>query len=185
MNGVLRLGSPLALLVALFFSSACAAARGPGGGFQDVQTLGGVASLSLEAEPPALAALCRETFRNQGGPAIVSPAKNLPRLSLRAVCGRDAQVKGEVPSHVECMGWTEDSLSPRLTPPEGFHPSCQVLLTVRVGPKEIYRLVDWAPCETPTDLQNLVKRLLKRFLDDWRTAQPPAPAPAPEALGGG
>ncbi len=175
MKGLLRVGAPLALAAALFFSSACAAARGPGGTFEDVQALQDIESLSLEAEPPALATLCREAFRGEGGPAILLPAENLPRLSLRAVCGRDAQVKGEVPSHVECMGWNEDLLSPRLTPPEGFHPSCQVLLAVRVGPREVYRLVDWAPCETPTDLQNLVKRLLKRFLDDWRTAQSPPP----------
>lgn len=177
MSGPLRIGSLVVLASAPFLFSACAAARGPAKAHADVQALGGFESLSLETEPPALAPLCRETFRGGGGPAILPPAENLPRLSLRAVCGRDAQVKGEVPSHVECMGWNEDLLSARLTPSESFHPSCQVLLAVRVGPREVYRLVDWAPCETPTDLQNLARRLLERFLDDWRTAHSPPEAP--------
>jgi hypothetical protein len=90
-------------------------------------------------------------------------------------CGRDAQVKGEMPLRPACMGWNEDLLSQRLTPSESFHPSCQVLLTVRQRGREVLRRAEWAACEKNSDVENLVRRALDGFLADWRAARATPP----------
>lgn len=151
--------------------------RAPSGATRDRAALRGLGAVALAVEPPALEPLCRKLLLAGRGPALVPEDPGAARLEVRAACGRDVQVQGEMPSHVQCMGWNEDMLAQRLTPSEGFHPSCQLLLTVRRPGGGGYRLSEWAPCERPQDLENLLARVLAQFLEDWRGAGASAPPP--------
>ncbi|MGC8763672.1 MAG: hypothetical protein ACP5VN_08600 [Acidobacteriota bacterium] len=62
--------------------------------------------------------------------------------------------------------------------PPALEPLCRkLLLTVRRPGGGGYRLSEWAPCERPQDLENLLARVLAQFLEDWRGAGAPAPSP--------